>query len=302
MNLGVIGLGRMGHAIAYRVIKGGFTVIGYDPIEPMRFEVEKLGATVVDNPIAVAQHTRVIWLMVPAGPLVDSIIQELLPHLKSGDVLIDGGNSHYNDSLRRAKQLADFNIHFLDCGTSGGLRGQEEGFSLMVGGDEKAYLQVYPLLQAIAAPEGVGYVGPSGAGHYVKMVHNGIEYALMQAYAEGFQLIKEGTFKDQDLDLQEITSIWMHGAVIRSWLLELSHDIFKRDQKLHDVSGVVDATGMGKWTVEEAHKNNIPVKLIEDALAIRQQSHKTGGDYATKVVALLRHAFGGHAVHKVNEK
>ncbi len=170
----------------------------------------------------------------------------------------------------------------------------------MIGGDEKIFNYLEPLFKALAAPKGYGYMGDSGAGHYVKMVHNGIEYALLQAYAEGFHLLKNGSYKD--LDLEKITGVWDHGSIIRSWILHLAHDIFKKDQQLKDVVGIIQESGMGQWTVDEAHEKKIPVKLIEDALTIRAWSRETGGDYATKVVALLRHAFGGHAITKRKKK
>lgn len=192
-------------------------------------------------------------------------------------------------------------MFFLDCGTSGGLHGKAVGFCLMVGGDKAAYTKIYPLLEAIAMPEGVGYMGPSGTGHYVKMVHNGIEYALLQAYAEGLHVIKEGTFKDQVLDLDEITRVWNNGSIIRSFILQLLHDIVQKDQELKNISGEVAATGMGKWTVEEAEQRNIPVDLIKRSLEIRDWSQQTGGNYATKLVSMLRNSFGGHEFKKIEK-
>ena len=172
----------------------------------------------------------------------------------------------------------------------------------MVGGDQNAYDTVYPLLAAIAAPKGLGRVGSSGAGHYVKMVHNGIEYGMLQAYAEGFQILKEGSFKDQNLDLHAISGIWLHGAVIRSWLLELAHDVFARDQQFKNISGEIQESGTGRWTVEEAQAHHIPTPIIKESLQMREWSRKTGGNYATKLIALLRNAFGGHAIKKITAK
>ena len=222
--------------------------------------------------------------------------------IKGGDILIDGGNSKFTDSIRRAQMLKTENIFFLDCGTSGGLQGRALGFSLMVGGDEVAYTKIHQILVAIAAPGGVGYVGPSGAGHYVKMVHNAIEYALLQAYAEGFQLLKEGSFKDTVFSLEHISGIWLNGSVIRSWILELSNDIFRKyGQKFEDVIGEIAEGGTGRWAVEDAHEHHVPARVIEESLKVREWSRKTGGDYATKIVAMLRHQFGGHEV-KYKEK
>lgn len=297
MIMGLIGLGRMGMAIASRAVEGGHQVIGYDVIvdDAKRKEIEIIGFDVVDSITGIAQQTRIIWLMVPAT-VVDTVLKDLLPHCKAGDIIIDGGNSNFTDSIIRAKTCALKDIIFLDCGTSGGLYGRELGFCLMVGGDYDAYIKIHELLAAIAAPGGVGYMGESGTGHYVKMVHNGIEYGLMQSYADGFQLLKEGSFKNEGLDLEEITRIWNTSSVIRSWLLELAHTIFAHDQKLEKISGEVAESGTGRWTVEEAQKHNVPIPVIQEALKVRLLSQKTGGDFATKVVAMLRHEFGGHPV------
>jgi 6-phosphogluconate dehydrogenase len=236
--------------------------------------------------------------MVPQGELVDKVIAQLQPILKRGDIIIDGGNSKFSDSMRRAQELALHGIYFIDCGTSGGVHGRENGFCLMAGGDKKVYDIVEPLFKAVATYGGYAHVGPSGAGHYVKMVHNGIEYGLLQAYAEGFDVLKNGQFKDQHLDLEKIASLWNHGSVIRSWILDLVENIMKEDPNLDDIKGNFASTGMGKWTVEQAHAMNIPVPVIEESLKVREWSEKTGGNYATKIVAMLRNQFGGHAVSK----
>lgn len=299
MKLGIVGLGRMGSAIAHRVLQVGYEVVGYDPNEQALKEAEKIGVKPVSSLEQLAKETNIIWLMVPAGKPVDDSLRKLEKHLSAGSIIIDGGNSKFTDSMERAATLKKLGILFLDCGTSGGLRGKDIGFSLMVGGDRSAYDKVKPLLQAIAAPNGFGYMGPAGAGHYVKMVHNGIEYAIMQAYGEGFHLLKDGPFKD--LDLANVASVWRNGSVIRSWLLELAHEIFMQDQELKDISGKVAESGMGRWTVEQAQEHQIPAQLIEDALAIRFLSQQTGGNFGTKVVAMLRNKFGGHSVEKVNK-
>lgn len=302
MKIGIIGLGRMGAAIAERALRGGHDVVGYDVNQETCKQAQEQGVSLAASIEDVAKTTDVIWLMIPAGSLVDATLTTLVPCMKAGTIVVDGGNCNYQDSMRRAKMLAQKNIFFLDCGTSGGLQGRELGFSLMVGGDRAAYEKVLPLFMSIAAKDGVEHVGPSGAGHYVKMVHNGIEYALLQAYAEGFHLIKEGSFKDAHLNLEAISRVWNNGAVIRSWILTLADDIFERDQNFSNISGAIEESGTGRWTVEEAHKNNIPVRVIEESLTIREWSRKTGGNYATKLVALLRHAFGGHAVKKIKKE
>jgi 6-phosphogluconate dehydrogenase len=301
MKIGIIGLGRMGYAIAYRAHAAGHEVVGFDPNAQIRMQAQQMGITVVESIAAVAQTTHVIWLMVPAGEITNTVFNELMGYLRAGDIVIDGGNSYFQDSIAHAKTAAARDVQFLDCGTSGGIRGQQEGFCLMVGGNKQAYTHVLPLLQALAAPGGVAHIGASGTGHYVKMVHNGIEYALLQAYAEGLHLIKDGTFKNEHINLEQLTELWNHGSIIRSFILQLAHDIFKHDQELTTISGSIAESGMGLWTVQEAKKHHIPVTEIESALEIRAQSRTTGGNYGTKVVAMMRKEFGGHAVKKVDE-
>jgi 6-phosphogluconate dehydrogenase len=299
MKIGLIGLGRMGAGIAERLIAGGHEVVGFDLQKDNAKHAQALGVKIVDSIQAVAQQCREIWLMVPPGKPVDQVIDALLPHLQDDDILVDGGNSNFHDSVRRAKKVAAENIIYLDCGTSGGLAGRTQGYCLMVGGDYVAYQKMLPAFTAIAAPQGVAYMGPSGAGHYVKMVHNGIEYGLLQAYAEGFELLKEGSYKKDNLNLQEIARLWNHGSIIRSYLLELCQDVFAKDQDLKNISGQIAEGGTGKWTVEDAHQNKILLPVIEESLEVRKWSRETGGNYATKVIALLRNAFGGHEVKKI---
>jgi len=299
MKVGIIGLGKMGEALAYRMIKAGISVVGYDIDEHARKHLCSIGGNTVEKiEDFVHKDIHVFWLMVPQGVLVDRVINELKPCLQKGDIIVDGGNSKFIDSMQRARELALFDISFLDCGTSGGVRGREDGFCLMVGGDSRAYQAIEHIVKAVAVPHGYGLLGPSGAGHYVKMVHNGIEYALLQAYAEGFHLLRDGMFKDSRLNLEKVAEIWNHGSVIRSWILELVQEIMNEDQDFNGIAGNVEATGMGKWTVEQGHKSGVPVTLIEDSLKIRTWSQETGGNYATKLVALLRNKFGGHGVTK----
>ena len=296
MNIGIIGLGRMGNAIAFRALDGGFTVYGFDRDEKICKEAEQMGVTIVSSIKELASETRLVWLMVPIEH-VDTVLEELVPHLKEDDIVVDGGNSYYEDSIRRAKWLQKDGIIFLDCGTSGGIAGKGKGFCLMVGGDQSAYTKIHPILASIAAPGGVGHFGPSGVGHYVKMVHNGIEYGLLQAYAEGFEIIKDGTFKDISIDLEELSRVWRSSSVIRSFLLGLAHEIFQEDQELHDIVGEIAEGGTGRWTYQEAEKHHIPVPILREALETRRKSHKPDGQtYATKLIAMLRKKFGGHAV------
>jgi len=302
-NVAIIGLGKMGEALAYRAMQAEFKVFGFDVSADSCAVAAKNGVQIVSSLADFAdKDIHVFWLMVPQGELVDKVIAQLRPILKAEDIIIDGGNSKFSDSMRRAQELALNDIYFIDCGTSGGVHGRENGFCLMVGGNKKAYDMIESLLQAVATPGGFAYVGPSGAGHYVKMVHNGIEYGLLQAYAEGFDLLKNGEFKSEHLDLEKIAALWNHGSVIRSWILELVQNIMKEDQDLADIKGNVASTGMGLWTVEQAYKSDVSVPVIEAALAAREWSEETGGNYATKIVAMLRNQFGGHSVTHLNSK
>ena len=296
MKIGVVGLGRMGMAIVHRLFKDGHEVVCFDPNTDATQEASRSGARVVNHLEMIPQEARSIWIMVPAGKAVDEVISSCKPYLQKGDIIIDGGNSHFPDSIRRSEELLKDGIHFLDCGVSGGLKGKEFGFSLMIGGDKKAYETAEPLFKSLAAPGGYAHLGKSGAGHYVKMVHNGIEYALLQSYAEGFHLLREGRYKD--LDLAKVAAVWGQGSVIRSWIVDLCQDIFIHDQHLKNVTGEIEENLTGRWTLEEAEEQKIPVKLIQEALEMRSWSRKTGGNFGTKVVALLRNAFGGHHVGK----
>ncbi len=296
MKIGVIGLGRMGAAIVHRLLDGGHEVVAFDQDGAARSKVKAMGASIALDATHLARESRVIWLMVPAGKVVDKVIEELRPELQEGDIVIDGGNSNFKDTIRRAKDLAKNKVQFIDCGTSGGLKGEDIGFSLMIGGDVEAYTKIEPIFKAIATDDGYGHMGPSGAGHYVKMIHNGIEYALLQSYAEGFHLLKEGRYTD--LDLTQVAKVWENGSIIRSFIVELCQEIFSEDQNLEEVPGAIGENLTGYWTAEEAREQNVPVKLIDDALIIRKWSRETGGNYGTKVVAMLRHKFGGHPLKK----
>ncbi len=295
MKIGLIGLGRMGNAIAQRLLNAQHTVIGFDYDLSARDALQNMGGTSASTIAEVCRHANILWVMVPVTA-VDEVLHAIIQHAQSETIIIDGGNSYYKDSIRRAQTCANANLHFLDCGTSGGVHGRDHGFCLMVGGSKPMYDTILPILTALAAPNGLVYIGPSGSGHYVKMVHNGIEYGLLQAYAEGFQLIKEGSFKEAPLDLAAITKAWNHGSIIRSWILHLSQEIFAHDQTFDTVTGSIEELGTGKWTLEEAQKQQIPTPVLQEALNTRAWSRKTGGNYATKIIALLRNKFGGHKV------
>ncbi len=294
MKIGIIGLGRMGFAIAQRMQAAGYCALGYDPNIKIQKDAQKDGIQIYQEIDQLAAEADIIWLMVPAGKIVDEILQQIKKSLKKHTIIIDGGNCFFKDSMRRAQELALQGNHFLDCGVSGGIHGLHNGFCLMVGGNYDAYKVAHPILKAVAAVDGVNYIGPSGAGHYIKMIHNGIEYGLLQAYAEGFHLLREGTFKD--LDLAKIAQLWNHGSVIRSWLLELSAHVFAQDQTLGAIDGKIEEGGTGAWTVQTAQENKIPTPVIQESVEVRAWSRKTGGNFATKYIQMIRHAFGGHKV------
>lgn len=293
IKIGLIGLGRMGHAIASRL--SNFQVFAFDP------KIKKLdlkNVTLVKNLKELTSQVEILWLMVPAGQIVDDVIKELVPNLKKNSILVDGGNSNFQDSVRRYKELKTKNINFLDCGTSGGLQGKELGFSLMIGGDKEIFTKLELIFKAIAMPQGYAYMGSSGSGHFVKMVHNGIEYALLQSYAEGFNFLKNNP-EYKNLDLGKISQVWNHGSIIRSWILQLAQNVFSKDQWFKNISGEIGENLTGRWTLEQAEKNKIKMPMLQKALEIREWSRETGGDYSTKLVAMLRHEFGGHTVKKI---
>jgi 6-phosphogluconate dehydrogenase len=298
MELGVIGLGRMGRIVADRVLDAGHDVVAFDVDEAAVAEAADAGATpansIPDLAAELGEQKRV-WLMVPAGDAVDAALDELEPHLDGEDVVVDGGNSHFEDSVRRASSTE---AAYLDCGTSGGPAGAELGFSLMVGGPAWAYEELEPAFDAVATgPDGHDRMGRSGAGHYVKMVHNGVEYALMQAYGEGFELLHEGRY---DLDLEAVARTWNNGAVIRSWLLELCEEAFcEEGTDLGDVADHVAGGSTGTWTVQEALAQEVPLPLIYAALAERFDSRATGdgeGRFSRRLANRLRYGFGRHEV------
>lgn len=307
MNIGLIGLGRMGQGVAARLIHGGFKVYGFDAQTPdilnLSLEHDQLDDDVKSRFVLaasteeVAQNSEAIWLFVPAGAVVDTVINELIKYLPQGKTIIDGGNSLFKHSVERYARLKKLGFNFIDCGTSGGLHGRTEGYSLMIGGEITIYDPLEPMFKAVAAPGGYGLVGPAGAGHYVKMVHNGIEYGMLEAYGEGFQLLQEGQYKN--LDLAQISGIWDSGSIIRSWILSLTHEIMTKDQAFEEIYGAIGENGTGRWTVDEADRQNVPMPVIKESLLVRDRSRKTGGNYATKLVALLRQAFGGHPVSYV---
>ena len=298
MELTMIGLGRMGANMAERLVRGGHAVRGYDPGEAARQQAEARGIVPhasLQNAIAALPTPRVVWLMVPAGQVVDDTLAQLRPLLAAGDTVIDGGNSNYKDTQRRAVQLADAGIHYIDCGTSGGVWGLAEGYSLMIGGDADAVARLEPVFATLApTPQtGWGRVGPSGAGHFAKMVHNGIEYGMMQAYAEGFAILEKK--EAMEFDLGALAEIWRHGSVVRSWLLDLTADALKKNPQMAGIAPYVADSGEGRWTVAEAIDLNVSAPVITMSLLERLRSRESDS-YADKLLAAMRNEFGGHAV------
>lgn len=296
MELGMIGLGRMGGNMAQRLLRGEHRLVVYDPVKTAQAPVVKKGATGTASIAELVQKLakpRAVLLMVPSGKATEDTIGELAAKLSSGDVIIDGGNSNYRDSMRTAAGLTGNGIRLLDCGTSGGIWGIEEGYCLMVGGDDKAFHRLEPVFQTLApSPDnGYGYVGPSGSGHFVKMVHNAIEYGLMEAYAEGFEIM--AAKKEFNLNLAGIAGIWRGGSVIRSWLLDLTEAALKQDPQLAKIGAYVEDSGEGRWTVAESLDLAIPAPVIALALQMRFRSRQSE-PFGARLLAAMRHQFGGH--------
>jgi 6-phosphogluconate dehydrogenase len=297
MELGMIGLGRMGANMTERLVLGGHRVITYDrSAEAVQRVVHKgaLGAHSLADFVKQLIPPRAIWLMVPSGDPVDQTIELLLPQLSKDDVLIDGGNSNYKDSIRRGEKLKQQGLHFVDAGTSGGIWGLKVGYCMMIGGEKEIVARLEPIFKTLAPPDGFLHVGPSGAGHFVKMIHNGIEYGMLQAYGEGFELLKASQF---DLNLGAISHLWNQGSVVRSWLLELCESAFAKDPKLDAIKGYVEDSGEGRWTVAEAIDKSVSAPVLTLSLFARFASRQQDS-FAAKVIAALRNEFGGHAVKK----
>ncbi|HSA57127.1 MAG TPA: decarboxylating 6-phosphogluconate dehydrogenase [Gemmatimonadaceae bacterium] len=296
MQFAMIGLGRMGGNMVRRLTRGGHEAVVYDRNPDAVAELEGTGArgaSDLGDLCARLAPPRVIWMMVPAGRAVDDTIAALTPQLSPGDVLVDGGNSNFHDTMRRATQLTARGIELVDAGTSGGIWGLENGYCLMVGGAPGAVARCEPLFRTLAPEDGYAHLGPSGAGHYVKMVHNGIEYGLLQAYAEGYEILHaSGHFS---LDLRRIAALWNHGSVVRSWLNELAERAFAGDGELAGIRGYVEDSGEGRWTVQEAIDLDVPAPVITYALLARLRSRQEES-FSARVIAALRHEFGGHAV------
>jgi len=304
MDIAMIGLGKMGANMARRLIKGGHRVIGTDHtpdnIQKLAAEVGLIPAASLADVVAALPAPRAVWVMVPSGAPTEAVIHELGNLLSSGDTILDGGNTFYKDDIRRAAALKEKGIHYVDVGTSGGVWGLTEGYSMMIGGEAEVVSAMSPIFETLApaADQGWGRVGPVGAGHFVKMIHNGIEYGLMQAYAEGFGIMEAK--KDFNLDLYQVAKIWQVGSVVRSWLLDLTANALKADQKLTDIAGWVADSGEGRWTVFEAVDLDVPAPIITLSLQQRFISRQQES-YAYKLLAAMRNQFGGHAIKKAEK-
>ena len=297
MQIALIGLGKMGFNLGLNMHKHQHEVLAFDLNQLTVETIKQKGLTTagsIEQLVHNMSGRRVIWMMIPAGEAVDLTIQELVPLLRAGDILIDGGNSNYKDSVRRAKELEASGIDLLDCGTSGGTDGALNGICAMIGGRKEAFAFCEGLFKDLSVPQGYLYCGPSGAGHFVKMIHNGIEYGMMQSIAEGFEILHKSEF---NLDLKSVAGVWNHGSVVRSWLMELTENALSKDPKLASIKGIMHSSGEGKWTLETALEKQISTPVIALSLLMRYRSLEDD-TFSGKIIAALRNEFGGHAVEK----
>jgi 6-phosphogluconate dehydrogenase len=297
MEIGLVGLGKMGFNLAQNIYNHKHQVKAFDLNAASVEAIGKKGIQTFSSLETLVQSfsgKKVLWLMIPAGNAVDKTIESLKPLLNPGDIIIDGGNSNYKESIRRASDLAASQIHFLDCGTSGGMEGALHGVCAMIGGNKEAFGYCEALFKDIAVPNGYLYCGPSGSGHFVKMIHNGIEYGMMQSIAEGFEVMQKSNF---NLNLKEVAGVWNHGSVVRSWLMELTENALSKDPNLDSIKGVMHSSGEGKWTLDHAMENQIATPVIAMSLLMRYRSLQED-TFSGKIVAALRNEFGGHAVEK----
>lgn len=299
MQLAIFGLGRMGMQIAKRLHHNNFMVSAWNRSPEPRKEFEDFGGSsheTIEQAIkALTEERRVFWVMLPSNTVETFIFEQLMPFLRAGDIVIDGGNSFYKDSIRRGEQLKEKGIHFYDCGTSGGVWGLERGFAMMIGGPESEWSYVEPIFQALSSGDNFGLLGKNGAGHFVKMVHNGIEYGMMEAIAEGYAVMQASDF---NLNFKDVTRVYQKGSVISSWLIDLTRNIFETED-IANTSGKIDSTGEGEWTVNAGKELGVDVRVIEESFKVRQESidPENQNKFSNKIVALLRKQFGGHKVH-----
>jgi len=299
MKIGFIGLGKMGLNMVHRLLKDNHKIVVFNRSKEQVKAAEKLGAIAsktIKDLIDKLEGRKIIWLMVPSGKPVDENIETILPLLQKDDIIVDGGNSYFKETIARSKRCEQNGINFVDCGTSGGIWGLKEGYCLMYGGNKKAVEYCEPIFKSLAPEKGYLYCGESGAGHFVKMVHNGIEYGMMQAYAEGFEILEKSQF---NIDLTAVSKVWQYGSVVRSWLLDLAHLALTDDPELKNIKGYVQDSGEGRWTVQTAIELDVPAHIITSSLFNRFQSRQDQS-FAMKMLAALRNQFGGHAIKKAN--
>lgn len=303
MKLAIIGLGRMGLNMARRLLRRGHEVVAFNRSPEKTRDLMKedgaIGAFSLREAVAHLPAPRIIWLMLPAGRIVDDHIDELKTYLSPGDIVVDGGNSYYRDDVRRARDLGEKDIRYLDVGVSGGIWGLKEGYCLMIGGDKEIFGQMEPIFATLAPEDGFLHCGSAGAGHFVKMVHNGIEYGMMQAYGEGFEILEASPY-GEDFNYQKISHLWNQGSVVRSWLLELLEDAFGKNSRLEDIRGVVEDSGEGRWTLQQAVDTDVPAPIIALSLFQRFRSRQEN-TFTDRVLAALRREFGGHGVVKTEK-
>mgnify|MGYP005989073661 FL=1 len=302
MKIAMLGLGKMGGNMATRLIRNGISVVGYDTsketIAKLEQEENLIPSTSVEDAVNQIEGQRIIWMMLPAGEITEKQIDDLIPLLNPGDIIVDGGNSNYKHSVKIGKMLKEHNIGFMDCGTSGGVWGLENGYCLMVGADNDVAKAVEPVLRALAPNQQDGWlhVGPIGSGHYTKMIHNGIEYGMMESFAEGLELLKGKT--EFGIDLAKVTELWRHGSVVRSWLLDLTAEALTHDQNLDSIEPIVADSGEGRWTVVESVDLGIPAPVLTLALQVRFRSQEKQKGYGYKLLSIMRNAFGGHNLRR----
>ncbi|MEI6126537.1 MAG: decarboxylating 6-phosphogluconate dehydrogenase [Pseudomonadota bacterium] len=302
MQIGIVGLGRMGMNMARRLIKAGHEVVAYNRTSDKVVQMQHEGAEGAQSPadlVGKLQPPRIIWLMLPAGPAVDGQVTVFSNLLSPGDIVVDGGNSYYKDDLRHAETLKQKGIQYVDAGVSGGIWGLENGYCIMIGGEESTFQHIHPILKALAPEDGYLYCGPAGAGHFVKMIHNGIEYAMMEAYGEGFNILKASPY-GSSLSFEKTAHLWNQGSVVRSWLLELLESAFKKDNNFDMIEPYVEDSGEGRWTVQQAIETGVPAPVIALSLFKRFDSRGAGA-FSNKVLAALRGEFGGHRIVKTDK-
>jgi len=304
MKIAMIGLGRMGMNMAKRLLRGGHDVVAFnrspEKTDTMVKKEKAIGAYSISEVVEKLSQPRIVWIMLPAGQAVDDHIHQFKDLLSPGDIIIDGGNTYYKDDIRRAELLVEKNIRFMDVGVSGGIWGLQIGYCMMIGGEKDTFHHMEPVFKTLAPEEGYLYCGPSGAGHFVKMVHNGIEYGMMQAYGEGFEILEASDYADS-FNYADIAHLWNQGSVVRSWLLELAEDAFRKDAKLSDIKGYVEDSGEGRWTIQQALETGVPAQVITLSLLRRFRSRQED-PFSDRVLAALRREFGGHAVVSTDKK